>query len=55
VTTDLNNSHCIDAGDPEDPVGSELIPNGQRINLGAYGGTAQASISVEAGTIFSVW
>ncbi len=38
-------SPCIDSGDPSDPVGDEPVPNGARINLGAYGGTAQASQS----------
>jgi hypothetical protein len=31
-------SPCIDAGDPADPVGSEPKCNGDRINMGAYGG-----------------
>jgi len=38
-------SPCIDAGDPNDPVGDEPLPNGDRVNMGAYGGTAEASIS----------
>lgn len=38
-------SHCIDAGDPNDSIGYEPNPNGGRINIGAYGGTAQASKS----------
>ncbi|MHC4118028.1 MAG: right-handed parallel beta-helix repeat-containing protein [Planctomycetota bacterium] len=38
-------SPCIDAGDPQDPVGSEPFPNSNRINMGAYGGTAEASKS----------
>jgi hypothetical protein len=38
-------SPCIDAGDPARPVGYESIPNGEIVNLGAYGGTAQASRS----------
>jgi predicted outer membrane repeat protein len=38
-------SPCIDAGDPNSPVGDEPQPNGGRINMGAYGGTAQASKS----------
>ncbi|MBP7050470.1 MAG: hypothetical protein KBE65_05605 [Phycisphaerae bacterium] len=38
-------SPCIDAGDPNSPVGDEPEPNGGRINLGAYGGTAEASAS----------
>jgi len=38
-------SPCIDAGDPLSPVGPEPFPNGGRINMGAYGGTAEASKS----------
>jgi hypothetical protein len=38
-------SLCIDAGDPNTPVGDEPFPNGGRINMGAYGGTAEASKS----------
>jgi hypothetical protein len=38
-------SPCIDAGDPNSPIGDESIPNGGRINMGAYGGTAEASKS----------
>lgn len=34
-----------DRGDPADPVGDEPTPNGGRINLGAYGGTADAEPS----------
>jgi predicted outer membrane repeat protein len=40
-------SLCIDAGDPSTPVGSEPLSNGGIINLGAYGGTAEASKSPE--------
>jgi len=43
--TDNATSPCIDAGDPQSPVGHELFPNGGRINMGAYGGTAYASKS----------
>jgi parallel beta-helix repeat protein len=39
------NSPCIDAGDPCDTIGVEPNPNGGRINIGAYGGTAEASKS----------
>jgi hypothetical protein len=39
-------SPCIDAGDPESPVGDEPAANGDRINLGAYGGTPEASKSL---------
>jgi len=40
---DAISSPCIDAGDPSDDVGDETIPNGDRINMGAYGGTIHAS------------
>lgn len=39
-------SPCIDAGDPNMPVGDEPEPNGGRINMGAYGGTPEASKSI---------
>lgn len=38
-------SSCIDAGDPTYDIGYEPQPNGGRINIGAYGGTSQASKS----------
>jgi hypothetical protein len=38
-------SPCIDAGDPSSAVGGEVAPNGGRIDMGAYGGTTQASKS----------
>ncbi len=38
-------SPCINAGDPALSVGYEPAPNGGRINIGAYGGTAEASKS----------
>ena len=36
-------SPCIDAGDPSIPPGLEQLPNGGIINMGAYGGTIEAS------------
>ena len=39
-------SPCIDAGDPNMPVGDEPFPNGVIINMGAYGGTTEASKSI---------
>jgi predicted outer membrane repeat protein len=36
-------SPCIDSGDPFDDFSLEPEPNGERINMGAYGGTAQAT------------
>jgi predicted outer membrane repeat protein len=44
-TIDDVTSPCIDAGDPNGPIGLEPFPNGGRINMGAYGGTAEASKS----------
>ena len=38
-------SDCIDAGDPSDYPSDEPMPNGDIINMGAYGGTAYASMS----------
>jgi hypothetical protein len=38
-------SYCVDAGNPSSDWSAELWPNGQRVNLGAYGGTPQASMS----------
>ncbi len=42
---DHRSSPCIDAGDADDPVGDEPEPHGLRINLGAHGGTPEASKS----------
>ena len=39
-------SPCIDRGDPNSPIGDEPDPNGDRINMGAYGGTPEASMSI---------
>lgn len=38
-------SPCIDAADPMSPIGLEPFPNGGRVNMGAFGGTAEASKS----------
>jgi len=42
---DTVTSPCIDAGDTSTPVGLEPLPNGGIVNMGAYGGTAEASKS----------
>jgi len=42
-------SPCIDAGDPNSDFSSETWPHGGRINMGAYGGTREASMSTETG------
>ena len=38
-------SPCIDGGDPATPVGREPLPNRGIINMGVYGGTAEAGKS----------
>jgi len=43
---DVNTSQCIDAGDPNSDWTAELWPHGKRINMGAYGGTPEASMSL---------
>jgi parallel beta-helix repeat protein len=42
---DSSTSPCIDGGDPNSDWTGEPWPNGKRINMGAYGGTSQASKS----------
>lgn len=42
---DTSTSPCIDAGDPNSIWSNELWPNGKRINMGAYGGTIEASMN----------
>jgi hypothetical protein len=39
-------SPCIDAGDPNSDWTPELWPHGKHINMGAYGGTPEASMSL---------
>lgn len=38
-------SPCIDAGDPMSPIQQEPFPDGGIVNMGAYGGTSEASKS----------
>jgi hypothetical protein len=40
-------SPCIDAGDPASPFSEEPEPNGGRIDMGAYGNTAEATSASE--------
>jgi predicted outer membrane repeat protein len=42
---DSMTSPCIDAGNPSASIGWEPYPNGAVVNMGAYGGTAEASKS----------
>ncbi len=51
---DKQHSPAIDAGDPAASVGAEPKPNGHRLNLGRYGGTAEASLTLTGGTILMV-
>jgi predicted outer membrane repeat protein len=44
-TIDDVTSPCIDTGDPRSALFAEPEPNGGRINMGAYGGTPEASLS----------
>ena len=46
---DALTSPGIDAGDPMDNILDEPVPNGSVVNLGAYGGTHQASLSLDSG------
>jgi hypothetical protein len=39
-------SPCIDKGDPNSDIGDEPRPNGGIINMGTYGGTERASMSL---------
>jgi predicted outer membrane repeat protein len=45
---DAVTSPCIDAGDPASDWTAELWPHGKLINMGAFGGTAQASMSTSS-------
>ncbi len=45
---DSETSPSIDGGDPTWPVATEPLPNGERVNMGAYGGTLEASRSPAA-------
>jgi hypothetical protein len=45
-TVDDVTSPCIDAGNPGSDCTAELWPHGKRINIGAYGGTTEASMSL---------
>ena len=43
---DKTTSPCINAGDPYSPIGDEPTSNGNRVNMGAFGGTQEASKSL---------
>jgi len=44
-------SQCIDAGDISSPIGNEPFPNGGIVNMGAFGGTTEASKSYFGGPL----
>jgi len=49
-------SPCIDAGDPDSCLGfHEPYPNGLLVNMGAYGGTAEASMSLSPDKCVIPW
>ena len=48
---DAEHSPCIDAGDPLSLYDAEPLPNGSRVNTGAYGGTEEASKSSAVWTL----
>ena len=48
-------SPCIDAGDPGSLWTDEARPHGARINMGAYGGTDQASCSLRVMPFVALW
>lgn len=52
---DYNTSPCIDAGDQGTQwTDLEPHPNGSRVNMGAYGNSAQASRTMQTGTMFMI-
>lgn len=48
-------SPCVDTGDPLSAWADEPKPNGGRINMGAFGGTDQASLSLHLIPIVAHW
>ena len=51
---DAITSPCIDAGDPMTPIDLEFFPNGGFVNMGAYGGTPEASKSYFGGPVCGI-
>ena len=45
-------SPVIDAGHPDSPIGHEILPHHDIINIGAYGGSAEASKSFHDNLVF---
>jgi len=44
----LSYSPCIDRGDPDSDYSNEPQPNGGRVNLGFYGNTPEAALSIDS-------
>lgn len=53
-TTDAVSSVCIDAGNPVSAWTNEPDPNGNRVNLGAYGNTEQASLTTTNAWLYAL-
>ncbi|MHC4167321.1 MAG: right-handed parallel beta-helix repeat-containing protein [Planctomycetota bacterium] len=51
---DHTTSPCIDAGDPNGPIGREPFPNGGRVNMGAYGASEAASKTYFGGPVCDI-
>ncbi len=51
---DSSTSPCIDAGNPADDYSNEPTPNGNLVNLGAYGNTAYTSKSSNPSSIVDI-
>jgi len=49
---DTTQSPCVDAGNPNASYSLEPKPNGNRVNMGAYGNSAQASKTPPIGPVF---
>ncbi len=49
---DTANSPCLDTGDPTADASGEPAPAGSRVNMGSYGGTAEASKSAGSAVIY---
>jgi len=54
VTTDVITSNCINAGDPTSLYTNEPEDNGDRINIGRYGNTAEASKSNTSSASYTI-
>ena len=51
---DQNQSPCIDKGNPQSTFANEPAPNGNRINMGRYGNTEEASKSLTSDPVANI-